>query len=352
MKSPVPGHSRAGGVTTANLASGGQTRLLAGFVEPPVDVTNHVRRVPMALDRVFEPPAGVPETLRRRIFPRRAPARAARPGRCSPAGPARGPRATDGPGARTWSSRPAWPARCHPRRWPAPTTPDGVGRRPRRTPAVAGREYRLVRRWSSTFADSWIRIWLVTQVTILAPANTLGAALSRSVKTLTGGRLEADHRRHRIEVPRVPPAPATARTNVGNCRPHHHMPAAPPPINPLSALQALLVTGSDAGGGDNFLVRESGSRTAISVNTGLGVRPASRANCAASGSVGSHVTHPQPVEHRHPGRRGPAGEEAGPPRETLLARSGRPGSTRPDPAVPSRRSCNVPVGSPSRPRTA
>ena len=56
------------------------------------------------------------------------------------------------------------------------------------------------------------------------------------------------------------------------------------------------MTGSDAGGGDNFLIRESGSRTAISVNTGLGVLPASRANCAASGSVGSHVTHPQPVD--------------------------------------------------------
>ena len=146
------------------------------------------------------------------------------------------------------------------------------------------------------FTGSWIRTWSVTHVTILAPANTLGAAPSCSVKTLTGGRLEADHRRHRIEVPTVPPAPATARTNVGSCRPHRHMPAAPPPINPLSALQALLVTGSDAGGGDNFLRRESGSRTAISANTGVGTRPARRATCAASESVGSHVSHPQPVD--------------------------------------------------------
>jgi hypothetical protein len=42
--------------------------LLAGFVEPPVDVTHHVRRVPLTLDHVFEASAGVPETLRRKIF--------------------------------------------------------------------------------------------------------------------------------------------------------------------------------------------------------------------------------------------------------------------------------------------
>src|SRR6478609_7520188 len=69
MKSPVPGFFPGG--SGDNRGPGRQpidSRLLAGFVEPPVDVTNHVRRVPMAADHVFEPPAGVPETLRRSIF--------------------------------------------------------------------------------------------------------------------------------------------------------------------------------------------------------------------------------------------------------------------------------------------
>jgi hypothetical protein len=128
------------------------------------------------------------------------------------------------------------------------------------------------------------------------PLTRCRPPLSRSVKTLTGGRLEADHRCHRIEVPRVPPAPATARTTVGRCRPHHQIPATPPPINPLSALQALLEIGSAGDWGDSLLVRVSGSRTAICVNTGWGVRPARRAKCEVSESVGSHVSHPQQVD--------------------------------------------------------